>query len=114
MTAIRSSTLLLALLLGAFAADLIGCAKSGEQHLNESCQAKASKGVMDPACVVELSKREIAARLHNTAYAKYNVRFDPDDEIWVVMAYNENGPPDSHVYLSITPTGEVKDFRGAP
>jgi hypothetical protein len=69
---------------------------------------------MDKSCAIELSKKEITSRLGSAAYAKYTANFDPAEKLWVVTAYNEDGPPDSHVYLSITTTGEVRDFRGAP
>jgi hypothetical protein len=111
MTSVR---LLLAVVIISLAAAVSGCARPKDQLANDSCQVKASKAGLDEPCAIELSKREIAARLGDTTYAKYNARFDPAERLWIVMAYNEDGPPDSHVYLSITPTGQVKDFRGAP
>jgi hypothetical protein len=80
--------------------------------LTESCEAKVSRRTLDESCVIELSKREIATRLGST-YTKYSVRFDPVEKLWIVMAYNEDGPPDSHTFLSISTDGQLKDFREA-
>jgi hypothetical protein len=113
MTSIDCRGSLIALVL-ALVLVVAGCAKPVDQSSNESCETKASKAALDESCVIELSKKEIATRLNGTVYGKYQVTFDPVEKLWIVMAYNEKGPPDSHVYLSITPTGEVKDLRGAP
>jgi hypothetical protein len=112
MTSVRG--LVLAAVVLATAVVVAACAQPKDQFANDSCEVKASKAAVDESCAIELSKPEVAARLGDTAYAKYNARFDPAERLWIVMAYNEDGPPDSHVYLSITLTGKVTDFRGAP
>jgi hypothetical protein len=104
---------MIALVIFVSAALLSACGQPKDQ-LADSCEIKAARSAIDESCVTEISKREVATRLGNTVYAKYNVRFDSAEKLWFVMAYNENGPPDSHVYLSIAPNGEVKEFRGAP
>jgi hypothetical protein len=113
MTSVRGCAPVIAVLFLVLAAFLSACGQPKDQ-LADSCEIKASRRAIDESCAIEISKREVATRLGNTVYAKYNVRFDSAEKLWFVMAYNENGPPDSHVYLSIVPNGEVKDFRGAP
>jgi hypothetical protein len=113
MTSVRGYGPVIAVLILVFAAVLSACGQPKGQ-LADSCEAQASRGAMDESCVIEISKREVATRLGDTVYTKYSVRFDSTEKLWIVMAYNENGPPDSHVYVSIAPNGEIKDLRGAP
>jgi hypothetical protein len=70
MTSVRGYGSLLAVLILTLAAFLAACAPPKDQLADDSCEAKASKAAMDESCVIELSKREIAARLDGTTYAK--------------------------------------------
>jgi hypothetical protein len=75
------------------------------------CAAKATQGALDEACAIEIAKGEIARQLKGVHYSKYTARFDTKDRQWVVMAYDENGPPDSHTFLLISPTGKVEQIH---
>jgi hypothetical protein len=116
MISIESCSRIRGVIVAVFATAVSGCGQPkghfADVKSDESCKARASKSAMDESCVIQLSKKEIATRLGGIAYAKYTVRFDSTEQLWIVMAYNENGPPDSHTFLSISPTGEIKDFGG--
>lgn len=97
----------------AIAGVLTACNVGGAsgQTDNSTCAAKASRGALDEACAVEIAKAAISKQVKGVHYSKYNARFDPQDRHWVVMAYDENGPPDSHTFVVIDPTGKVEEVH---
>lgn len=105
----------LVLTLAVITAAATGCSQhqdqSGLPESNDSCEAKASRAELDEQCAIELSKMEIAQRF-SSEYSKYNVRFDSSRKLWVVMVYDEDGPPDNHVFLLVTPTGRIEELTG--
>jgi len=75
--------------------------------LSADCTRKAEKSSLDESCVIEIARTEISTRFQDANYETYKVRFDNHRRSWIVMAYNESGPPDSHTYLEISSKGQV-------
>jgi len=88
-----------------------GKAGSAQTASNSACENKASRGALDEPCVIEIAKGAILQRVKGVNYSKYTARYDPEDRHWVVMAYDENGPPDSHTFVLIGPTGKVEEVH---
>lgn len=78
----------------------------------EFCEMQASNARIDEVCAIELSKREIAARLNGKVFEKYQAEFDSANKTWTVTAYDDYGPPDSEKFVVVSLDGEIVDFRG--
>jgi hypothetical protein len=50
----------------------------------------------------------ISRGVNGVHFAKFKVTSDRERGRWVVMAYNEDDPQDSHTYLLIGPRGSVE------
>jgi hypothetical protein len=105
---------LVTIIVACFAACGRGSGRSFADSCNSSCAAKASRGALDKACVVELAKAEIAKRLKDRHYSKYTAHFDAKYRQWTVVAYNDNDPPDSETYLLISPKGDLLKISREP
>jgi len=94
---------------------LAGCKKptgsSRPSAISERCSAESKRDALDNACVIEITQSEIARRFGGKHYTNYSVRFDKEANHWLVMAYDEDGPPDSHTFVLITPGGIVEQVR---
>ena len=75
-----------------------------------ACNEKAKKRALDEGCVVEIAKRTVADRLPGVEYPNYKATFHSDRNEWVVMAFDEHGPPDNHTFLQIGTDGVVQRF----
>jgi hypothetical protein len=75
-----------------------------------ACDEKAERKDLDEKCVVEIAKRTVARRLPGIEYPNYKVTFHPDQNAWIVMAFDEHGPPDNHTFLQIGADGVVQKF----
>ena len=97
------------LALGVVSSGILACAPSPTASKAQSvdCDRKAEQDSLDEGCALEIAKAEILTRVKDAKYENFKVRFDKDRRSWIVMAYNENGPPDSHTYLEISANGQV-------
>jgi hypothetical protein len=102
---------IIAIVTAAFMASCDGKGTQAPASGDSTCENKASRGALDEACVIEIAKAAILKQVKGVQYSKYTVRFDSQDHHWVVMAYDENGPPDSHTFVLIGPTGTVEDVH---
>ena len=103
--------LTIAVVTAALLASCDGKTASAQISGNSTCEDKASRGVLDEACAIEIAKAAISKRVKGVQYSKYTARYDSQDRHWVVMAYDEKGPPDSHTFVLISPAGKVEEVH---
>jgi hypothetical protein len=89
---------------------LASCSGHEASMADTSCEAKAARNALDSSCVIELARTEIAKH-KRLSYSKYSVHFDARENEWVIMAYNESDPPDSHTFVLIGPDGALRSIK---
>jgi hypothetical protein len=78
--------------------------------VSADCAQKAAMVELDSKCAEDIAKAEMSVRLSGREYPDFKARFDDTRRSWRVMAYDENGPPDSHRYVEISMAGELLDI----
>jgi hypothetical protein len=57
------------------------------------CDELSKNRSVDESCAIEIAKKEIVSRGDKREYTRFKARFDKQDQVWVVEAICDPGPP---------------------
>jgi hypothetical protein len=74
------------------------------------CEQLSKNHAVDESCAIEIAKKAIVTRSDKREYTRFRARFDKHDQVWVVEAICDPGPPGAFVVVAVAKDGKVKGY----